>query len=118
MRVEVQEGQDRALGPRERRREKSCPPHGPHAVHVAEGGHYVARCLACGLVGPEIPLCPFPDLGMSDDRGPGGNLQPRTALRAAGAGPSLGRRETAGDRPPVFRTRDRISATTRLLTMH
>jgi hypothetical protein len=53
MRVEVQEGQDRASGPRERRREKSCPPHGPHAVHVAEGGYYVARCLACGLVGPE-----------------------------------------------------------------
>jgi hypothetical protein len=54
MRVEVQEGQDRASGPRERRRRgESCPPHGPHAVQVAERGHYVARCLACGLAGPE-----------------------------------------------------------------
>jgi hypothetical protein len=32
---------------------KGCPPHGPHVVDaLKEGSSYVARCLACGLVGP------------------------------------------------------------------
>jgi hypothetical protein len=30
-----------------------CPPHGPHVVDVVEAGTYVAKCLVCGLVGPE-----------------------------------------------------------------
>jgi hypothetical protein len=33
---------------------KGCPPHGPHLVDaVGEGLAYAARCLNCGLVGPE-----------------------------------------------------------------
>ena len=32
---------------------KGCPPHGPHVVDALKEGSYVARCLACGLVGPE-----------------------------------------------------------------
>ncbi len=38
---------------------RSCPPHGPILVAAseggscAEGGSYVASCLACGLSGPE-----------------------------------------------------------------
>ncbi len=30
-----------------------CPPHGPHLVEALEEGIYAARCLKCGLVGPE-----------------------------------------------------------------
>ena len=30
-----------------------CPPHGPHLVEAVEEGIYAARCLKCGLVGPE-----------------------------------------------------------------
>jgi hypothetical protein len=30
-----------------------CPPHGPHLVEALEEGIYAARCLRCGLVGPE-----------------------------------------------------------------
>lgn len=36
-----------------RRGRKGCPPHGPHLVYALEKGSYVARCLACGLTGPE-----------------------------------------------------------------
>jgi hypothetical protein len=32
---------------------KGCPPHGPHLIDAVEEGHYAARCLRCGLVGPE-----------------------------------------------------------------
>jgi hypothetical protein len=34
-------------------RRKACPPHGPHLVDAARVGSYVAKCLACGLAGPE-----------------------------------------------------------------
>jgi hypothetical protein len=35
-------------------RRKPCPPHGPHLIDaVGEGLSYAARCLNCGLVGPE-----------------------------------------------------------------
>ena len=30
-----------------------CPPHGPHLIDVVGEGLYEARCLNCGLVGPE-----------------------------------------------------------------
>ena len=30
-----------------------CPPHGPHLVEALEEGRHAARCLRCGLVGPE-----------------------------------------------------------------
>ena len=30
-----------------------CPPHGPHLVEAVEEGLYAARCLRCGLVGPQ-----------------------------------------------------------------
>jgi hypothetical protein len=30
-----------------------CPPHGPHLVDPVGEEAYVARCLACGLSGPE-----------------------------------------------------------------
>jgi hypothetical protein len=40
-----------------RRGRRGCPPHGPLLVEGVGGGspvaRYVARCLACGLVGPE-----------------------------------------------------------------
>jgi hypothetical protein len=48
--AEVHSGQNVAAG---RGRKNSCPPHGPHLVDAAKRGLYVARCLACGLVGPE-----------------------------------------------------------------
>ena len=32
---------------------KGCPLHDPHVVDALKEGSYVARCLACGLVGPE-----------------------------------------------------------------
>ena len=32
---------------------KTCPPHGPHLVHVLKEGSYVVQCLACRVVGPE-----------------------------------------------------------------
>ncbi len=32
---------------------KGCPPHGPHLVAAVEKGSYTARCLKCGLVGPD-----------------------------------------------------------------
>jgi hypothetical protein len=34
---------------------KGCPPHGPmwSMLLTLKEGSYVARCLACGLVGPE-----------------------------------------------------------------
>jgi hypothetical protein len=36
------------------RSRKGCPPHGPHLIDAVEDGlSYVARCLKCGLVGPE-----------------------------------------------------------------
>jgi hypothetical protein len=31
---------------------EGCPTHGPHVVGAVKEGSYVARCLACGLVGP------------------------------------------------------------------
>ena len=31
----------------------SCPPHSPILVEASGEGSYVARCLACGLSGPE-----------------------------------------------------------------
>ena len=31
----------------------SCPPHSPILVEASGEGYYVARCLACGLRGPE-----------------------------------------------------------------
>ena len=34
-------------------RRKPCPPHGPHLVDAARVSSYVAKCLGCGLVGPE-----------------------------------------------------------------
>jgi hypothetical protein len=34
-------------------RRRSCPPHTPLLVQSSGDGHYVARCLACGLVGPD-----------------------------------------------------------------
>jgi hypothetical protein len=37
----------------ESRRRRSCPPHTPLLVQSIGDGHYVARCLACGLVGPD-----------------------------------------------------------------
>lgn len=53
MTAQMPEGQDRSAEPRSSRgHNKSCPPHGPHSVEAIEGGHYVARCLACGLMGP------------------------------------------------------------------
>jgi hypothetical protein len=36
-----------------RRGRRGCPPHGPLLVEGVGGGSKVARCLACGLVGPE-----------------------------------------------------------------
>jgi hypothetical protein len=47
--LEVHNGQGAARG----RGLKGCPPHGPHVVDALKEGSYVARCLACGLVGPE-----------------------------------------------------------------
>jgi hypothetical protein len=35
------------------RRRYRCPPHTPLLVQSSGDGHYVARCLACGLGGPE-----------------------------------------------------------------
>jgi hypothetical protein len=35
------------------RSRKGCPPHGPHLIDAVEEGLYAARCLNCGLVGPE-----------------------------------------------------------------
>jgi hypothetical protein len=35
------------------RRRDRCPPHTPLLVQGTGDGHYVARCLACGLGGPE-----------------------------------------------------------------
>ena len=35
------------------RSRKGCPPHGPHLIDAVEDGLYAARCLRCGLVGPE-----------------------------------------------------------------
>ena len=32
---------------------KGCPLHDPHVVDAVKEGSYVARFLACGLVGPE-----------------------------------------------------------------
>jgi hypothetical protein len=32
---------------------RPCPPHGPHLIDAVEDGLYVARCLACGLMGPK-----------------------------------------------------------------
>ena len=32
---------------------RDCPPHGPHLVNAVEEGLYEARCLKCGLVGPQ-----------------------------------------------------------------
>jgi hypothetical protein len=32
---------------------RPCPPHGPHLIDAVEAGLYVARCLACGVTGPE-----------------------------------------------------------------
>jgi len=31
----------------------SCPPHTPILIEASRGGNYVARCLACGVRGPE-----------------------------------------------------------------
>ena len=31
----------------------SCPPHSPILVEASGEDYYVARCLACGLSGPE-----------------------------------------------------------------
>ncbi len=36
-----------------KRKDKRCPPHGPLLVDTCEGEHYLARCLSCGLLGPE-----------------------------------------------------------------
>ena len=36
-----------------KRGRRGCPPHGPFLVEAVGGGSKVARCLACGLVGPE-----------------------------------------------------------------
>jgi len=33
-------------------RNRPCPPHGPHLIEAVEDGLKVARCLACGLMGP------------------------------------------------------------------
>ena len=30
-----------------------CHPHGPHLIEAVEEGLYAARCLKCGMVGPE-----------------------------------------------------------------
>ncbi len=30
-----------------------CPPHGPHLIEAVEEVPYAARCLRCGLVGPQ-----------------------------------------------------------------
>jgi hypothetical protein len=35
------------------RKRNGCPPHGPYLVDGVREGSHVARCLACGLVGPE-----------------------------------------------------------------
>ena len=35
------------------RSRKCCPPHGPHLIDAVEEGLYAARCLKCGMVGPE-----------------------------------------------------------------
>lgn len=35
------------------RKKKRCPPHGPLLVDVPIEELYVARCLACGVSGPE-----------------------------------------------------------------
>ena len=35
------------------RSRRGCPPHGPHLIDVVGKGLYEARCLNCGLVGPE-----------------------------------------------------------------
>ena len=35
------------------RRSKYCPPHTPLLIQSSGDGHYVARCLACGLGGPD-----------------------------------------------------------------
>ena len=32
---------------------RGCPPHTPLLIEASEEGYYVARCLACGLSGPE-----------------------------------------------------------------
>jgi hypothetical protein len=36
-----------------RRKDKRCPPHGPLLVDAYGGDRYLARCLSCGLIGPE-----------------------------------------------------------------
>lgn len=38
-----------------RRSKGRCPPHGPLLVEVSAGKPCVARCLACGVCGPETP---------------------------------------------------------------
>ena len=47
--LEVHNRQGAARG----RRRKGCPLHGPHVVDAVKEGSYVARCLACGVAGPE-----------------------------------------------------------------
>ena len=41
------------LIPSAKHKNKRCPPHGPLLVDACEGDHYLARCLSCGLIGPE-----------------------------------------------------------------
>jgi hypothetical protein len=48
--IDTHSGQDVPTG---RERNDSCPPHGPHLVTALGVGHLVARCLKCGLAGPE-----------------------------------------------------------------
>jgi hypothetical protein len=48
--MEEEQGQDLYA----RRGRRGCPPHGPFLVDSVDGGSScVARCLACGLAGPE-----------------------------------------------------------------
>ena len=47
--LEVHNSQGAARG----RRRKGCPQHGPHVVEALKEGSNVARCLACGVAGPE-----------------------------------------------------------------
>jgi len=35
------------------RRRNHCPPHTPLLIQSSGDGHYIARCLACGVGGPE-----------------------------------------------------------------
>ena len=36
-----------------KRRDKRCPPHGPLLVDTCGENRHLARCLSCGLIGPE-----------------------------------------------------------------